>query len=305
MPTYMGASEARALVGRFHVGSDVSIPQWQGFHPRPQYAQPYAQPQYAPQAAVHQFREPTRQEWESRPRAHPWHVREHRRRAWESMGTGVPFCGAEALAEAAGGGGYPLIGPARGAISGYPGSGALAHGPYGDPHGARGGHHLGGHRHHQATGYRVGNAIVDAGLEYGISPRAALVPSPEPTMANRQVLPMNTGGQNVGIGLTAIITSRPQRVAFRPERVFVSATGTSSQGAAAWLVNDITIGNRSQYVQQGALPGDMFATGAIDSFITFETAQTAMDVTMSVTFNDATVEGGQPFYGSLIGTAAM
>jgi hypothetical protein len=24
-----------------------------------------------------------------------------------------------------------------------------------------------------------------------------------------------------------------------------------------------------------------------------------------VTFNDATVEGGQPFYGSLIGTAAM
>jgi hypothetical protein len=149
------------------------------------------------------------------------------------------------------------------------------------------------------------NPVVLAAQQYGIAPRAALVPSPEPTMANRQVLPMNTGGQNVGIGLTAIITSRPQRVAFRPERVFVSATGTSSQGAAAWLVNDITIGNRSQYVQQGALPGDMFATGAIDSFITFETAQTAMDVTMSVTFNDATVEGGQPFYGSLIGTAAM
>ena len=149
------------------------------------------------------------------------------------------------------------------------------------------------------------NPVVAAAQQYGIPPRAALVPSPDPTMANRQVLPMNTGGQNVGIGLTAIITSRPQRVAFRPERVFVSATGTSSQGAAAWLVNDITIGNRSQYVQQGALPGDMFATGAIDSFITFETAQTAMDVTMSVTFNDATVEGGQPFYGSLIGTAAM
>jgi len=190
----------------------------------------------------------------------------------------------------------PLAAPAPGQAAGGPGAGALAHGPYGDPYGAR------GHHHFQAAPY-----IQQGwpGAQFGLAPRAALIPAPEPTMGNRQVLPMNSNAQNVPPGVTAVITSRPQRVAFRPERVFVSATGTSLLGAAAWLINDITIGNRSQYVQQGSLPGDMFATTAIDSFITFETAQTAMDVTMSVTFNDAVVEHGQPFYGALIGTAAM
>ena len=50
------------------------------------------------------------------------------------------------------------------------------------------------------------------------------------------------------------------------------------------IINDVTIGNRSQFAQSGALPGDMFANNSIDSFVTFETAQTAMDVTMIVTY---------------------
>lgn len=40
--------------------------------------------------------------------------------------------------------------------------------------------------------------------------------------AERCVLPMNTEGKLVLPGQTAQITSRPQRVAFRPERVFIS-----------------------------------------------------------------------------------
>jgi hypothetical protein len=173
---------------------------------------------------------------------------------------------------------------------GGPGPAALSHGPYGDPHGAR--------RHHQAHG-------GPGGWNYPFPPRAALVPAADPTLASRQVLPMNTGTTPVPIGLTAQITSRPQRVAFRPERVFVSAADTGGGGSAAnWIINDITIGNRSQFAQSGALPGDMFATQAIDSFVTFETAQTAMDVVMIVTYQGAT-EGGTPFYGSIIGTAAI
>jgi hypothetical protein len=166
-----------------------------------------------------------------------------------------------------------------------PGAGGQAHGPYGDPHGAR--------RHqHQASGY-------------GPQPRAWLEPIAGPTMANRQVLPMNTGMTPVPPNLTANITSRPQRVAFRPERVFVSAADIGGSGSAAnWIINDITIGNRSQFAQSGALPGDMFSNVAIDSFVTFETAQTAMDVTMVVTYQGGT-EGGTPFYGSIIGTAAV
>jgi hypothetical protein len=72
----------------------------------------------------------------------------------------------------------------------------------------------------------------------------------------------------------------------------VSAADVGGSGSAAnWIVNDITIGDRSQFVQSGALPGDMFVTTAIDSYVTFETAQTATDVVMIVTYQGAT-EGG-------------
>lgn len=173
--------------------------------------------------------------------------------------------------------------------TGGPGASALAHGPYGDPNGA-GGMYRQHHGHSHGGGPR---------------PRAWLRDMPAPDMANRQVLPMNTGTTPVPVNSTAQITSRPQRVAFRPERVFVSSNDAGGGGSAAnWIINDITIGNRSQFAQSGALPGDMFATQAIDSFVTFETAQTAMDVVMIVTYQGAT-EGGTPFYGAIIGTAAV
>ena len=137
---------------------------------------------------------------------------------------------------------------------------------------------------------------------YQIPPRNALVQDPAPERAGREVLPMSTG---VAILPTqsAQITARPQRVAFRPERVFISAAGTSG-GAADWVVNDIKIGNRSQFSQSGDVPGDMFATNAIDGFVSFETAQTAMDVVMVVTYIGLN-ESGVPFFASIVGTAAI
>ncbi len=135
-----------------------------------------------------------------------------------------------------------------------------------------------------------------------IQPRNALVEAPAPGHAGREVLPMSTG---VAILPTqsAQITARPQRVAFRPERVFISAAGTSG-GAADWVVNDIKIGNRSQFSQSGDVPGDMFATNAIDGFVSFETAQTAMDVVLVVTYIGLN-ESGCPFFASIVGTAAI
>ena len=137
---------------------------------------------------------------------------------------------------------------------------------------------------------------------YQIPPRNALIQDPGPDRAGREVLPMSTG---VAILPTqsAQITARPQRVAFRPERVFISAAGTSG-GAADWVVNDIKIGNRSQFSQSGDVPGDMFATNAIDGFVSFETAQTAMDVVMVVTYIGLN-ESGVPFFASIVGTAAI
>jgi hypothetical protein len=156
-------------------------------------------------------------------------------------------------------------------------------------------------RHNPGTPFVGAEALIGA-LEtaHGPSPRAWLREMAPPNQAQRQVLPMNTGTQVVNAGSSAQITSRPQRVAFRPERIFVSEQGT---GAASWVINDVTIGNRSQFAQSGALPGDMFSPTAIDSFVTFETAQTAMDIVMIVTYNADS--GSQSFYGGIIGTSAV
>jgi hypothetical protein len=146
----------------------------------------------------------------------------------------------------------------------------------------------------------IGNVPM-GGID-GFPPRNLLIDAPAPQRAGREVLPMSVDTP-ILIGQSAQITSRPQRVAFRPERVFISA-GPTGEGANAWLVNDIKIGNRSQFSQSGYIPGDMFANVSIDSFVSFETAQTAMDIVMVVTYNGASSDG-QPFFGAIIGTAAV
>ena len=158
-------------------------------------------------------------------------------------------------------------------------------------HGLYGGHH-GQH------------AQLNSG-QYRFPPRNGLEERGNPTRADREILPMSTGGTAVPFKVSAQITSRPQRVAFRPERVMISNGGTAF-GSADWIVNDISIGNRSQFAQSGQVPGDMFAINAVDSFISFETAQTAMDIVMTVTYVGANVDPGScPFYGSILGTSAL
>ena len=138
--------------------------------------------------------------------------------------------------------------------------------------------------------------------------------------AGREVLPMSSGKQRIRPGQSATITARPQRVAFRPERVFISGFAEANKGpwwkrispwyrpaqgigAADWLVNDIRIGHRSQFSQAGDIPGDIFAATAIDSFVLFETVRTAMDVEITVTYIGP-CHRGLPFYGAMIGTVA-
>ena len=210
---------------------------------------------------------------------------------------------------------------------------AYIHAPYGaQPYGVHPHHHHHHHPHHPpqypqyqqpwAQGWPAGmplmgadpgamahgglNPMAQAAMQYGMQPRAVLVEQRQPGFANREVLPMGSGTQNIPPGFSTQITSRPQRVAFRPERVFVSAFGVAlgGGGAADWTINDIKIGNRSQFSQAGDVPGDMFATTSIDSFVTFETAQTAMDVVLIATYNGP-IESGIPFYGSIVGTAAV
>ena len=134
------------------------------------------------------------------------------------------------------------------------------------------------------------------------APRAALVDARPPTFAARDILPLSTGVPILPTQ-SAQITGRPQARAFRGDRLMVSNAGTAG-GAADWIINDIKIGNRSQFVQSGDVPGDLFAVNAIDTFVRFETAQTAMDIVVVVTYIGLN-ESGAPFFAALVGTAAV
>ena len=142
--------------------------------------------------------------------------------------------------------------------------------------------------------WRMG-ADDDGGMS--LPPRNELVDRPGPTRADRVLLPMSSG-VNILPNTSAQITSRPQNVAFRPERVIIGGT------PGDWIVNDIKVGNRSQFSQSGDVPGEVFANTTIDAFVSFETVQTAMDFVMLVTYIGAS-ESGAPFYCAVLGTAAI
>jgi hypothetical protein len=151
------------------------------------------------------------------------------------------------------------------------------HGPYGGhPQGGFGGHPQGG-------------------APMGVPPRNALVDRQGPARADRILLPMSSAGN---VTSSATITARPQNVAYRPERIVLGGT------PANWLINDIKVGNRSQLSQAGELPGEAFANTAIDTFVSFETVQTAMDFVVQVTFI-GTNSAGEQFKAAVFGTAAV
>ncbi len=168
-------------------------------------------------------------------------------------------------------------------------------------------HHHRHHHHHRGGGGGGGNGYGPPPTayfpppppQYGypVTPRNMMVDYPPPSRADRVVLPMSSG---VAIlpNTSAQITSRPQNVAFRPERLIIGGTPGN------WIVNDIKVGNRSQFSQSGDVPGEMFAATTIDSFVSFETVQTAMDFVVLVT-NVGNSESGEQFVCGVLGTAAV
>jgi hypothetical protein len=136
----------------------------------------------------------------------------------------------------------------------------------------------------------------------------------------------------------AIITARTQ-MAFRPERLFITGTkiGTravpvirfepcpfcdeyeshcvacNDEGGRAietgeireedvitipWMIDELTIDGRPQF--DGPIPGDMFATTAIDSHVLFEAAGPGCEIRFRVSYIGDNPEG-EPFYAAMIG----
>ena len=112
--------------------------------------------------------------------------------------------------------------------------------------------------------------------------------------AERLILPMSSG-VHVKPNKSAQITTRPQLHDFRAERIVIS-------DAHNWMVNDIRIGNVSQFIQSGDIPGSMFSSSSFDNFVRFQTCPAGMELNIVVTYIGNS-EQGEAFVCGAIGRA--
>ena len=120
-------------------------------------------------------------------------------------------------------------------------------------------------------------------------------------MAERSVLPLSSGKAVKPWEKITVRGELKRSAAFRPERVFVSGAFTVA-GSADWVINDVRVDGKTQFLQDGGVPGDMFATNAIDGFVSFERCE--KEIEMDVTYIGSNSEGC-PFYGSVVGAAQL
>lgn len=111
-------------------------------------------------------------------------------------------------------------------------------------------------------------------------------PSVERAVSYSYFLPMSTGVMILPTQ-SAQITGRPQRN-FLAERMFIA-------NADEWIVNDIRIVNRHQFVQSGDVPGQCFSTRIVGGSVTFDPTRAGLDFVL-VTTRGEDCEIGAPFF---------
>jgi hypothetical protein len=135
-------------------------------------------------------------------------------------------------------------------------------------------------------GYRVGDAAAMPAAAVpltGAMPYSGSTPSwtpSQPTQLRKWLL--GFGSATVSASGTANLTTQPQTW-FRPDRLSIP----SSQ-APFFLITDIKIGNKSQLLNVNAINAQMFIETAVDSMVTFDTADPAVTITISVSNTDTT-----------------
>ncbi len=98
-------------------------------------------------------------------------------------------------------------------------------------------------------------------------------------------------------GKSVDVIIRPQTIAYRPEDIAIHGD------RARWIVHDILIGNRSQFVnKRGPAPGTEFGPGGILEHLKLETAQTAMDIKLVVEYVGPESDG-EVFEATMVGLA--
>jgi len=96
------------------------------------------------------------------------------------------------------------------------------------------------------------------------------------------------------------ITARVQNAPFQMHLLEID-DGDTSGGAADWIIEDLRINGRSQFAQPGPIPGDMFSTTAIESFVAMEACEAGNAIEIDVNYRGQN-ESGASFTGRLEGT---
>jgi hypothetical protein len=136
--------------------------------------------------------------------------------------------------------------------------------------------------------------LTMAGETVSTSEGAAIVA--EDVAPRAYFLPLGTSAKILPNTSTQV-TARSQVDGFRCERIVIDGT------PADWIVNDIQIGGRSQLIQAGDLPGEMFAASAINASLSLEGAYVGMEFVMFVTYVGKN-EAGASFDCVALGTAS-
>jgi len=72
---------------------------------------------------------------------------------------------------------------------------------------------------------------------------------------------------------------------------FIIEDENTAGGSADWIVNDLRLGVRSQFAQSGDIPGDLFATSMIGTFVKFDPWPTDATLEIDVTYIGLNEEG--------------
>jgi hypothetical protein len=141
--------------------------------------------------------------------------------------------------------------------------------------------------HHAAA---APNPVAMAIRQKQIQQGAGVTPHPL-SKSNKTYSPVTA--TVVGAGLGANISANPQQL-FRPERFVIPASL-----APSFTIQDIKVGNVSQFPNAGDIPGEVFAQNSFDDGIRFDTVNPAINLQVSCT----NITGGSlTFRGAFKGT---
>lgn len=96
------------------------------------------------------------------------------------------------------------------------------------------------------------------------------------------------------------ITAHVKNAPFKMDRIKID-DGNTAGGSADWIVEDLRINGRSQFAQPGSIPGDMFSTRAIETFVKIETCEADKAIEIDVIYIGLN-ENGAVFAASFEGT---